>query len=125
MNEKNNNYHNFTFELNYETKDEIIDEFINDFISFFKDIIIDLIDNADKQTDSKEEVICYLKGACLLLNVLTGNIKNVETSALDTIDDTIEYINDMLPFLYKGEKENHQKLLEWLKELKTIKMQKK
>lgn len=90
-------------------------------ISFIKEMWNDLIKDAYKNSNTKDEYHSYMLGIGLFWKILTKEKLNVPDSpTIKTLDDAISYLDDLMPFITPEEKENHLKLRGYLYELKII-----
>jgi len=79
-----------------------------------------LVETAKKQTSTREEYICFIKGAAFLFyNVCARDDSRNEKigEGIKTVQDAINHCYDLMPFMRPEEKEDHEKLVNWLNEL--------
>lgn len=83
-----------------------------------------LIEEAKKQTKTREEYIAYMKGAAFLFyRVCQRNDlpHATKSTGISSIEDAIHHCWDLYPFMTDLEKGEHFKLISWLNELLEFK----
>lgn len=84
----------------------------------------DLIKEAEKCTTTKGEYNAFMKGAAFIFYNIAKRNKPQQygtPSTINSIEDAIEHIIKLLPFMEESEKNEHLILIGWLNELLELK----